>query len=246
MEKKYCIIGATSDIGIEYLKKLNNNDEKATVIAIYFGDKTKLDKAVCEFNNLTFDYVECNLSKIQDVNKTILYIKEKYGSPTHILHLAARKFEYVKFSKFNWDDVLMDLEIGVHSFAEFMKAFLPEMAKNKYGKVVAMLSSVTKGLPPKYLSEYTVSKYALMGLINSLVSEYKEKGININSVSPTMVETSFLENIDERLVEMNAINSGMKRNLKPDEVANVIEFLMSDESEYINGLNLGITGGDII
>ena len=39
MEKKYCIIGATSDIGIEYLKKLNNNDEKATVIAIYFGDK---------------------------------------------------------------------------------------------------------------------------------------------------------------------------------------------------------------
>ena len=85
-----------------------------------------------------------------------------------------------------------------------------------------------------------------MGLINSLVSEYKEKGININAVSPTMVETSFLENIDNRLIEMNAMNSGMKRNVKTEEVASAIEFLMKDESEYINGLNMGMTGGDIL
>ena len=197
-------------------------------------------------SNLTFDLVKCDLSDNQEVMAAISYIKEKYGSPTHVLHLAARKFEYVKFSKFNWADVELDLEIGVHSFAEFMKAFLPGMSKNKYGKVVVMLSSVTKGLPPKFLSQYTVCKYALMGLLNSLVSEYKDKGININSVSPTMVETSFLENIDERFLEMNALNSGMKRNLKPNEVANVIDFLMSDEAEYINGMNMGMTGGDII
>ena len=120
------------------------------------------------------------------------------------------------------------------------------MAKNRYGKIVVMLSSVTKGLPPKYLSQYTTVKYALMGFLNALVSEYKEKGININAVSPTMVETSFLEKIDNRIVEMNAMNSGMKRNVKSEEVASAIDYLMSDEADYINGLNLGITGGDII
>ena len=75
---------------------------------------------------------------------------------------------------------------------------------------------------------------------------YKEKGININAVSPTMVETSFLENIDERLVEMTAANSGMKRNVKIEEVVGAIKYLMADESAYVNGVNLPLTGGDII
>ena len=246
MEKVYFIIGATSDIASEYIKKINSKKEKSTVIALYSGDKSKLENLSNSLDNIIFDFVECNLLDKLQIQKTIEYIQEKYQAPTHILHTAAKKFEYVKFSKFNWDDVNIDLEIQVHSFSEFLKAFLPNMSKNRYGKIVVMLSSVTKGLPPKYLTQYTTVKYALMGLLNSLVSEYKEKGININAVSPTMVETSFLEKIDSRLIEMNAMNSGMKRNIKPIEVASTIDFLMSDESEYINGLNLGITGGDFI
>ena len=246
MEKIFLIIGATSDIASEYIKIINKKEEKSTIIALFYGDKSKLEELSQTMNNITFDFVECNLLNKDDIRKTIEYIQNNYKTPTHILHMAAKKFEYVKFSKFNWDDVSLDLEIQVHSFAEFLKAFLPEMAKNKYGKVVAMLSSVTKGVPPKYLSQYTTVKYALLGLLNSLVSEYKEKGININAVSPTMVETSFLEKIDNRIVEMNALNSGMKRNVKTVEVASAINYLMSEEAEYINGLNLGITGGDII
>lgn len=246
MEKIYCVIGATSDIGIAYLRKLEKQEEKVKVIGIYFGEKEKLENFAKQTKKLDIDFVECDLSKNACVLKAIEYIKDKYGAPTHILHLAAKKFEYVKFTKISWENILLDLEIQVHSFAEFMKAFLPIMSKQKYGKVVVMLSSVTKGIPPKYLSSYTITKYALMGLINSLVAEYKEKGININAVSPTMVETSFLENIDKRLVEMTAASSGMKRNVKTEEVASAIKYLMSDDAEYINGLNLGMTGGDIL
>ena len=245
MQKIYCILGATSDIGMAYIRKINQQNEKCIIIAVHFGNKEELEKLNQELENVTMDFVQCDLSNSEDVTKAIEYIKEKYNTPPHFLHLAARKFEYVKFSKFNWENVLLDLEIQVHSFAEFMKAFLPIMAKKKYGKVVAMLSSVTKGVPPKYLASYTMTKYALMGLVNSLVSEYKEKGININCVSPTMVETRFLSNIDERLVEMTAANSGMKRNVKIEEVVGAIEYLMSDEAEYVNGLNLPLTGGDI-
>lgn len=246
MEKIYCILGATSDIGMAYLREINKKNEKSIVIAIYYGEKKELEELSNKLLNITIDFVKCDLSKQAEVLKVTEYIKEKYGAPTHILHLAARPFEYVKFSKFNWENVLKDLEIQVHSFAEFMKAFLPIMSKQRYGKIVSMLSSVTKGVPPKYLSSYVITKYALMGLINSLVSEYREKGININAVSPTMVETKFLDGIDERIIEMTAMNSGMKRNVKIEEVIGAINYLMSDEAEYVNGLNLGITGGDII
>lgn len=246
MDKKYLIIGATSTIGMSFIKNLNKLNEKSTVIAVYNGDKTELEKLNNELGNIEMDFVQTDLSNPDDVQNSIQYIKEKYITPTHVLHLAARKFEYIKFSKFDWEKVSNDLEIQVHSFAEFMKAFLPEMAKQKYGKVVVMLSSVTKGVPPKYLTSYTITKYALMGLVNGLVSEYKEKGININSVSPTMVETNFLSNIDERIVEMTATASSMKRNVKVEEVVEAIEYLMSDNSNYTNGLNLQLTGGDII
>ena len=246
MKKIYCILGATSDIGMAYLKKINQKKEASTVIAVHFGGKEELESLKQELKNITMNLVECNLANPEDVSKAIGCIKENYGTPTHFLHLAARKFEYVKFPKLNWENTLTDLEIQVHSFAEFMKAFLPELAKQKYGRVVAMLSSVTKGVPPKYLSSYVMVKYALMGLVNSLVSEYKEKGITINCVSPTMVETRFLSDIDERLIEMTAANSGMKRNVKIEEVVGAIDYLMSDEAEYINGLNLPLTGGDIL
>ena len=246
MEKVYCIIGATSDIGMAYMRKINSYGEKCTVISIYYGTKDNLDKLNSELENITMDFVECDLSNSQSVEEAIEYIKEKYEAPTHILHLAARKFEYVKFTKTNWDNTLIDLEIQVHSFGEFMKAFLPVMSKRRYGKIVTMLSSVTKGVPPKGLSSYTITKYALMGLINSLVSEYKEKGININAVSPTMVETQFLSEIDERIIEMTAESSGMKRNVKLEEVVGAIDYLMSEAADYVNGVNLGLTGGDII
>lgn len=246
INKVYCILGATSDIGMKYMQELNCLNEKITIIAVYFGNKEKLENLSKELKNLTFDFVECDLSNNEDVNRAIEYIKEKYQSPTHFLHLAARKFEYVKFSKIDWKNIELDLNIQVHSFFEFMQAFLPVMSKNKYGKVVVMLSSVTQGLPPKYLAAYTLTKYALMGLMKSLVSEYREKGININAVSPTMVETSFLENIDERIIELTATNSGMKRNVKIEEVTSAIRYLMSEEAEYINGQNILLSGGDIL
>lgn len=245
MEKIYAILGATSDMGMAYMREINKKGEKCTILAIHFGGKEVLEKLKEELENVTMDSIQCDLSCAEEVSKTIAYIQETYGTPTHILHLAARKFEYVKFVKLNWENVLLDLEIQVHSFAEFMKAFLPRMAKNKYGRVVTMLSSVTIGVPPKYLSSYVITKYALLGLVNSLVSEYREKGITINAISPTMVETNFLSNIDERLIEMTAANSSMKRNVKIEEVVAAIEYFMSEEAAYVNGVNLPLTGGDL-
>ena len=74
-----------------------------------------------------------------------------------------------------------------------------------------MLSSVTINLPPKALVHYTTIKYALLGLVKSLASEYGNKNIQINALSPSMIETKFLENINEKIIEINAHNHPLKR-----------------------------------
>lgn len=107
-----------------------------------------------------------------------------------------------------------------------------------------MLSAVTLGMPPKFMSSYVTVKYALLGLIKSMAIEYADKGITVNAISPNMMETQFLDEIDERIVEMNKEQSAMKRNTGVDETVAGIMFLLSENAGYMNGVNLNMTGGD--
>lgn len=61
-----------------------------------------------------------------------------------------------------------------------------------------------------------------------------------------MVETKFLDNIDSRIVEMTALNTVRKRNISIAGVVDAIDFLLSDKSDYINGVNLNLTDGNIM
>lgn len=88
-------------------------------------------------------------------------------------------------------------------------------------------------------------EYAMLGLVKSLTSEYSDKNIQINSISPSMCETKFLDNINENLVELSAYNHSLKRNAIVEDITPIIKILISNESNYINGVNIPITGGSI-
>lgn len=112
------------------------------------------------------------------------------------------------------------------------------------GKVVyGMLSSYTIGVPPKARSQYVTVKYALLGLMKALASEYASKRITINCLSPSMVNTKFLSDINERIIEFTAESHPLKRIAEVSDVIPSIMLLLSDDSNYINGINLPISGG---
>ncbi|MCR5798939.1 MAG: SDR family oxidoreductase [Lachnospiraceae bacterium] len=164
--------------------------------------------------------------------------------PTHILHLAASNYDFMKIKKWDGTKARKDMEVTYFSFAEICSAFLPLMSKAGYGKVVAVLSSVTLGVPPKFMSHYTACKYALLGYLKGAAAEYAGKGININGISPGMMDTKFLSAVDERILEMTKENSHMQRLCEVGETVAAIEFLMSDAASYMNGANLNLSGGE--
>jgi 3-oxoacyl-[acyl-carrier protein] reductase len=106
-----------------------------------------------------------------------------------------------------------------------------------------MLSSCTIGTPPKYLSNYTLVKYSLLGLMKSAAVEYGDKGININGISPGMIETKFLDRIGRKIREIAAEENPKHRNLKPEDLFSAIDYLFSDGSIFENGINLNLSGG---
>ena len=238
MSKLILITGATSDLGLDIIKSIK---EESVVLAHYNSNSSKLlelsQSSICKIVPLFGDF-----SSEEDIMK---FIKEteKYGIPDCIIHLAAPKFENIRFRDVSWPHFENEFNISFRSFFLILNSILPKMANQKRGRVICMLSSVTIGVPPKALSQYTTVKYALLGLMRSLASEYAEKGITLNSISPSMIETKFLTNINEKIIELSAQNNPLKRNAKPSDITPVILMLMNENSAYINGLNIPITGG---
>lgn len=174
-------------------------------------------------------------------------IASRHGFPSHIVHLAAAKLDLSRAVEFDWAALVADLEIQVRSIGLILKAFLPSAVKSgRRCKVVFMLSSVTLGMPPKYMGQYTITKHALLGMFRSLSAEYAGKGISFNALSPSMVETQFLSKIPGRFVELAAAAHPAKRNATVADIVPAICFLLSSESDYISGANLPITGGSVI
>lgn len=242
--KTYIITGASSDIGTAFLREFEKDNEKITAYCQYFSNDSMLKELRSVFNNVDIRLSRCDLSSAEDTDRWIKELKAESVVPTHILHLAARKLEYMRLKQFDWKKTVNEMNIQVNSLAQLLKAFLPIMSKEKYGRVVAMISSCTLGAPPKFMIDYLISKYALLGLIKGAASEYAGTGITVNGLSPSMIETKFLSEIDPRIVEMNAQSNPMKRNINVDEVVSALRFLLSDRASYMNGVNLNLTGGE--
>lgn len=235
------IVGASSDIGLDLIKSI---DEDCLILAHYNSSDDKLIELSKNINNEVV-LLKANLSLECDILSMIKDIEENYGIPNKIIHLAATRVENIRFKDVTWNDFEKDISISLKSSVLILNRFLPNLAKEKRGKVVLMLSSYVLGVPPKALAHYTTIKYAMLGLVKSLASEYADKNIQVNSISPSMIETKFLENINEKLVEIGAYNHPLKRNAKVEDITPIVKMLISKESDYMNGINIPITGGSI-
>lgn len=245
MEDKIILVtGASSDIGCEYIKSLEKDGKAITILALYNSNITAIRDLQEHCKAVTIHPYQCDLSDLDAVRMLAIQLKNQWQYVTNILHLPAGKFEYKKLKAFSPENLIREMNIQVNSFVEIAKVFLPLMAKQRFGRVVVMLSSCTLGTPPKFLSEYVTVKYALLGFMKSLAAEYGGKGISINGISPNMIHTKFIQYIDSRMVEMIEENSAMKRNVSLSEIVKVIEFFMSNDCSYITGSNVNVSGGD--
>jgi 3-oxoacyl-[acyl-carrier protein] reductase len=235
------IIGASSDIGLNLIKNIS---DEALIIAHYNSSNGKLLELSKNINNELVT-LKADLSKEDEIYKLLDVIESDYGVPNKIVHLAAVRIENIRFKDVEWNDFEKNINVTLKSAILILNRFLPKLSKLKRGKVVLMLSSCVLGVPPKALSHYITIKYAMLGLVKSLANEYSDKNIQINGISPSMVETKFLDNINEKLIELSAYNHPLKRNASVEDITPIIKILISNESNYINSVNIPITGGSV-
>ena len=241
-EKILLITGATSDVGCQLFEAVHGDYDH--IFLQYRTMNEDLSKLIEEYNSqVDIRPIQCDFSDITNVFRMIDDIKTTGLIPNNIVHLPAPKAYNMHFHKDEWENYSLGWEISVHSIVEVLKAFIPYMVKENYGRIVFMLTSCTVYQPAKFQSSYVTVKYALLGLMKSLSVEYISKGITVNGVSPDMMETKFLSELPRLLVETNAYNSPLGRNIYVEEVIPVIQLLLADSSASMTGQNIAVMGG---
>lgn len=241
-EKILLLTGASSDIALALIQKVEGNYSK--IIAHYYSDDTAL-LALKEKVGDKLVLMKSDFSDQDSTQQFISEIKEKNLFPDHFCHLPATKFKTERFSKCTWGDFEAEFNISLRSAVLLTEAVLPVMAKQKYGKVVFLLSSTILNQPTvKYTIPYSVCKSALLSLMKGLSAEYADKMITVNGISPSMIETKFLSNTPSIILEQNAEKSPLKRNLVPEDLLSTFSFLLSEESACVTGQNIAVTGGN--
>lgn len=243
MGNLYLITGASSDVGRALIEHLYKDGD--IFIAQGAGDLSGL-APLCKSTNGAVKTYDVDLTDSAALDMFISDVKERYGIPTHIVHLPALRVINTKFKKFDEDRFHLDMQVQIDSAIRICKTFLPEMAKAKSGRVLFMLTNYLMGVPPKNTTAYVVAKSALAGLAKSLAAEYAQYGITVNSVMPAMMETKFLADTPNLIVQASAEANPMGRNARVSDVVPAMAFLLSEEAGFITGVTLPITGGSTI
>ena len=239
MNRNYLILGASSDVGIELLREINTR-EQSSMIWAHFCSNDKEIKNIKELNDNKIIPISADFSNMDSVDNLYCKIKKTGAFPSSIVHLPAPKLKYEKFKNLSWDDCLYDMQIQVGSVFRILQLLLPKALKNEHrAKIVFMLSENTVNNPSKFSTKYTMSKYMLLGLMKSLASEYKGKNVNINALSPSMIDTKLLSEIDRRMLEVYGATEDM---LLPKDVVPWLLKLLSEESDDMNGENIYFKG----
>lgn len=232
-EDKILIIGASSSIG-RHLIEVKEFDH-CKIIAHYHSRKIKETDKIFP--------VKADLRNEKEILHLIEKIKNQDLMPNKIVHIASEQLIIKHFKKQSWEDFQSFLDVQVKAFMIIAKAILPLMSKFKNAKVVTILSSVVLSKPPMGMAGYVTAKYALLGLTRALASEYPK--ICINSISPSMMETDFVDKVPEKIVEIESNLNPYKRNARLDDIIPSLLFLLDDRNEFMSGVNLPVTGGSV-
>jgi len=244
MSRSLLVVGAPSAIARGFLKTYGQQFDK--IFCQYRATPDLLVELGRE-QSVPLVPMQADLSNTDELNSFCERVASQTPSLTAVMFCAAPRLKFQHLAKTDWLQFQQHFDVQIRAPHEVIRRLLPLMGKEvSPTKVVFILSSVIIGTPPKNMVPYVVSKYAELGLMKALAAEYSNKNIRFNAVSPSMVETEFLREIPEKIIELSAASHPLKRNASLQDVLPILELLTSDACQYMNGTHIPVTGGQVM
>lgn len=241
MEKVVLVTGASSGIGREIVRKLICSYEVIIHYNNSYKDAMALKKELDNLYNKDVMIVKCDLSNEEEIDNMLSTIYKRYNNIDVLINNAGIAIDTLVEDKTK-DNFIKTFEVNTIAPFLLMKKIGIKMKENKNGNIVNVSS--TNGIDTVYPEsiDYDASKAALIS-ISSNMANYLAPYVRVNVVCPGWINTRMNKELDNEFIKEEDDKILLGRFGEPEEVANVVKFLISDEASYVNNSVIRIDGG---
>lgn len=188
----------------------------------------------------------CDIAVFAEAEQVVKTTLATFGRIDILVNNAGMNWDGVcwKMTEDQWDKVI---EVNLKGYFNFTRHVAPLLKEQKYGKIVNITS--INGIRGKFgQTNYSASKAGIIGYTKAVAKELGAFNVNVNAVAPGLIETAMLKDSEahDKIVNLALGEIVMKRVGTPEDVANVIVFLASDNARHITGEVIKVDGGQYI
>jgi len=241
-DKVAVITGGAQGIGFAIAEKLSEGGALA-VIADVAEEKAKEASEKLLKAGLKSDFVAVDVSNFKDAAEKMKKVIEKHGAVDILVNNAGitRDGLLLRMTEEDWDKVI---GINLKSVFNCSKAVCRAMMRG--GGVIVNIASIIGQMGNAGQANYAASKGGIIALTKTLAKEFASRNIRVNAVAPGFIKTAMTEKLPEEAKNKMLEAIPLKRLGEPEDVANLVSFLCSDESAYITGQVVRIDGGMVM
>jgi len=241
--KTAIITGGGRGIGREIALKLAENGAN---IVIFDLDEDGLNqtRSILEKSNRKLLTIKGDVSKLEDAEKTVKETIKEFGKIDILINNAGitRDNLLMRMPEKDWDTVI---NVNLKGVFNFSKSVIRYMLKQKSGKIVN-ISSIAGIMGNAGQANYSASKAGIIGFTKSMAKEVASRGICVNAIAPGYIETEMTASLPDEVKKAFLEVIPFKRFGKPSDVAKLVNFLVSEDSDYITGQVIKVDGGLLI
>ena len=243
MNKVVLITGAAGGIGSAIALKLAQSGYD--IVLNYLSSETKaleLKEKIIEEYKVRCLAIKADVSKEDEVEAMFSLVEKELGGVDILINNAGIDHPDMFYRK-NAEDFRKILDVNVVGAYNCANEAYKHMKEKEYGRIINIAS--TNGINTYYpmCFDYDASKAALISLTHNLAIQFSPY-VNVNAIAPGFIGTEKeLEGYDEEFLKQESEKILVKRYGRPDEVASLVKFLISDEADFINNSIIRIDGG---
>jgi 3-oxoacyl-[acyl-carrier protein] reductase len=188
--------------------------------------------------------VQADVSVPDEVERMVGEVTAALG-PVDLLVNNAGVFDYVPHTEATLEIWRRTLEVNLTGTFLVTWAVKDAMVARRYGRIVNMTSISALEARPMSIA-YAASKAGVVGFTKSIAAALAADNVRVNAVAPGLIDTEILDGVSPQALERIIDNTPMKRIGTPDEVAGLVQFLLSDESSFTTGQTIVASGGRVM
>ena len=214
----------------------------------YKHSREKAEKLIENISHEKAIAIQADVTERAEVNRMVKVAKEHFGNIDIVINNALVNFKFdpnqqKNFKDLTWEDYQQQLDGTLKAAFNVTQSVIPQFIEKQEGRIINIGTNLYQNPVVPY-HEYTTAKAGLIGFTRNIAAELGQYGITANVVSGGLLKTTDASAVTTpEVFDLIAQTTPLKKVTTPQDVANMVAYLASDEASGITGQNLTVDGG---